>query len=197
MSADPQPTPTPAPTPAQPPTVTFYQKNADDFMKAIDQVKTIIARLQPLHPLEADFVRSHLNVPQQFVDTAISIVEQNPELQALKKLDPVKGRDVLQFNQAFRPAFDKVIAVAEALKDTMDSGYADTAAESLQFYAILKPMARDAGSADLVVHVNNLKRDLGRRGRPKKTDNAEPAPAPPEPTTTQPQEGKTKAAKSA
>jgi hypothetical protein len=189
MSADPQPTPTP--TPEQPPTVTFYQKNADDFMKALDQVKTIIARLQPLHPLEADFVRSHLNVPAQFVDTAISIVEQSPDLQALKKMDPVKARDVLQFNQAFRPAYDRVIAVADALKDTMDTGFAEAAAESLQFYAILKPMARDAGSAELVVHVNNLKRDLGRRGRPKKTEKAEPTPAPTTPGTAPQQDGKT------
>lgn len=168
-------------TPAPTPTTTFYQKNADDFMKALDQVTQIIPKLDLLHPLEADFVKTHLNVPPQFVDTTISIVEQTPELQALKKLDTKATRDALQFYQAFRPVFDKVIAVAQALKDTMDTGFANAAADSFQMYAILKALARDAGagSAALVVHVKNLRRDLGRRGRPAKVDKPEETPATP------------------
>jgi hypothetical protein len=177
----------PAEVTTQTPTVTFYQKAADDFMKAIDAVIPIIPKLEILHPQDADFVKSHLNVPLQFLDTAISVVEQTPDLQALRKMDAKASRDVLQFNQAFRPAWDKVIAVAQAIKDTMDTGLANVVVDSFQVYALVKAMSRDPRSAALVVHLKNLRRDLGRSGRSTKA-SAKPEQPPSAPETPPQQE---------
>lgn len=159
----PEVTPTPTPTP----TITFYQQLADEFMKELDEIAPIIPQLEAAHISTANFVRSHLNVPNEFLATALAAVEQTPALQAVNKLDVLAARDTLQFIEAFRPVLDKVSAFANALKFTIASRKASLAADSLQIYDIAKGLARDPGSAALASVVANLKRDLGRRGRPK------------------------------
>ena len=179
------------PTPTPTPTVTFYQKLADDFSKALDEITAIIPKLEITHPATANFVRSHLNVPTEFLATAIAAVEQTPELQGTGKLDVAAARDTLQFIDAFRPIQDKVTAFANSLKFTMASRKATLAADALQVYSIAKGIARDPGAAAVASLVSNLKRDLGRRGRPKGSVAvaAKPAPAPaPSPVTTARQE---------
>jgi hypothetical protein len=154
--------------PAAPsPTVTHYQQLADDFSKALDQIAAIIPKLEITHPATASFVRSHLNVPTEFLATAIAAVEQTPELQGVNKLDVSGARDTLQFIEAFRPVQDKVTAFANSLKFTMASRKASLAADALQIYSIAKGIARDPGAAAVASLVANLKRDLGRRGRTK------------------------------
>lgn len=162
---DPTPAPTPTPTPT--PTITHYQQLADEFSKALDDIASLIPKLEGTHPATANFVRSHLNVPTEFLATAIAAVEQTPELQSVNKLDVVEARDTLQFIEAFRPVLDKVTAFANSLKFTMASRKASLAADSLQIYSIAKGVARDPGAAAVASHVHNLKRDLGRRGRAK------------------------------
>ena len=65
------------PTPTPTPTVTFYQKLADDFSKALDEITAIIPKLEITHPATANFVRSHLNVPTEFLATAIATPGRN------------------------------------------------------------------------------------------------------------------------
>lgn len=190
-AAPPTVEPAPDPTPTPTPTVTFYQKLADDFSKALDEITAIIPKLEITHPATANFVRSHLNVPTEFFATAIAAVEQTPELQGTGKLDVAAARDTLQFIDAFRPIQDKVTAFANSLKFTMASRRASLAADALQIYSIAKGIARDPGAAAVASLVSNLKRDLGRRGRPKGSVAAAAKPGPaPAPVTTAQQEGK-------
>ena len=104
------------------------------------------------------------------------------------------ARDTLQFIDAFRPVSDKVTAFAKSLNDTMASRKANLAADALQVYSIAKGYARDPNSATVAALVANLKRDLGRRGRPKGSVNATKVPPPILPVTAVPEEGGKKAA---
>jgi hypothetical protein len=160
-AADPSTTPSP--------TVTHYQQLAADFSKALDEISALIPQLELTHASTAKFVRAHLNVPMEFLATAVAVVEQVPALVHAGKLDVEAARDTLQFIDAFRPIADKVNAFAKSLNDTMNSRRATLAADSLQIYAIAKGLARDPNSAKVGALVANLKRDLGRRGRPKAT----------------------------
>src|ERR1051326_19458 len=173
------------------PTITHYQQLAENFSKALDEIAAIIPKLEITHPATANLDRSHLNVPTEFLATAIAAVEQTPELQGTGKLDVTAARDTLQFIEAFRPVQDKVTAFANSLKFTMASRKATLAADALKVYSIAKGIARDPGAAAVASLVANLKRDLGRRGRPKGSvaAAAKPAPAPaPSPVTTARQE---------
>lgn len=154
-------------TPTATPTITFYKQLADEFMRELDEIAPIIPQLEAAHISTVNFVRSHLNVPIKFLATAIAAVEQTPALQAVNKLDVLAGRDTLQFIEAFLPVLDKVSACTNALKFTISSRKASLAADSLQIYDIAKGLARDPGSAAIASVVANMKRDLGKRGRPK------------------------------
>jgi hypothetical protein len=158
---------TPEVTPTATPTITFYKQLADEFMRELDEIAPIIPQLEAAHISTVNFVRSHLNVPIKFLATAIAAVEQTPALQAVNKLDVLAGRDTLQFIEAFLPVLDKVSAFTNALKFTISSRKASLAADSLQIYDIAKGLARDPGSAAIASVVSNMKRDLGKRGRPK------------------------------
>src|ERR1043165_5846225 len=149
------------------PTVTHYQQVADQVCKALDDIAALIPKLELTHASTAKFVRSHLNVPTEFLATAIAVVEQVPELSNVNKLDVVGARDTLQFIEAFRPVADKAMAFAKSVTDTISLRKANLAADSLQVYAIAKGLARDRKSGGIASLVANLKRDLGRRGRPK------------------------------
>src|SRR5687767_5818972 len=161
-------TTTPPPvTPTPTPTVTHYQQVAAEFMSALDEISQIIPKLEAIHVSTANLVRSRLNVPNEFLATVTAAVEQVPELQAIQKLDVNAAHDTLQFLEAFRPVRDKVDAFAKNLKYTMDSRKAKLATDSLLTYDVAKGLARDPNSATIASLVANMKRDLGRRGRPK------------------------------
>lgn len=149
------------------PTVTHYQQVAAEFMSALDEISQIIPKLEAIHVSTANLVRSRLNVPNEFLATVTAAVEQVPELQAIQKLDVNSAHDTLQFLEAFRPVRDKVDAFAKNLKYTMDSRKASLATDSLLTYDVAKGLARDPKSATIASLVANMKRDLGRRGRPK------------------------------
>jgi hypothetical protein len=160
----------------QTPTVTFYQQVAERFMKSFDESVQIIPKLEGSHVSTATFVRSHLNVPVAFLATTISSVEQHETLQVVQKLDPITARDTLQYIEAFRPVLDKATAFERNLAFTLNSLKALLVADALQIYDVAKGLARDPASADMAAHVANMKRDLGRRGRPRL--KKPPAPAP-------------------
>ena len=149
------------------PTITHYQQVAAEFMSALDEIAKIIPKLEAIHVSTANLVRSRLNVPNEFLATVTAAVEQVTELQAINKLDVNAARDTLQFLEAFRPVRDKVDAFAKNLKYTMDSRKAKLATDSLLTYDVAKGLARDPNSATIASLVANMKRDLGRRGRPK------------------------------
>ncbi len=143
-------TTTPPTAEAPSPTITHYQQLATEFMAALDEIAQIIPKLEAAHISTANFVRSHLNVPIEFLATATAAVEQTAELQGVKKLDVASARDTLQFIDAFRPVLDKVSAFAKNLQFTLNSRKASLASEALQIYDIAKGLARDPNSATVV-----------------------------------------------
>jgi hypothetical protein len=149
------------------PTITHYQQVAAQFMSALDEISQIIPKLEAIHFATAHLVHSRLNVSNEFLATVTAAVEQVPELQAIQKLDVNAARDTLQFLEAFRPVSDKVDTFAKNLKYTMDSRKADLVTASRLTYAVAKSLARDPNSAVIASLVANMRRDLGRRGRPK------------------------------
>jgi hypothetical protein len=147
------------------PTVTHYQQLAEQFMGALDEIASLIPKLEAAHITTAGFVKTHQNIPNQFLATVISAVEQTPELQSVRKLDVLAARDTLQVIEAFRPVLDKVVAFGKNLQFTLKSRKATLVLDSLQIYDIAKGVARDANSATVASLVDNMQRDLGRRGR--------------------------------
>ncbi|HYO75719.1 MAG TPA: hypothetical protein VE010_04590 [Thermoanaerobaculia bacterium] len=150
------------------PTVTHHQMLADEIIRDLDAIAAKIAGLERRHPSTANFVRAHANVPIEFLATAAAAVEQTPELEAVRRFDVNEARDTLQFIDAYRPVVDKMLDLGRSLKFTLSARRARLAGKSLQIYAIAQALARDPAGAAISPHIANLRRDLGRRGRPRR-----------------------------
>jgi phosphoenolpyruvate carboxylase len=177
------------PAPAQTPTITHYQQIAENLAKAIDDMLALIPSLVEPHPSTTGFVRTHQNVPIEFIATAIAAVEANPELQGPGSFNVTEARDALQFIDAFRPMKDRLNAAARNLSFSIDTRKANAATGALQVYAVAKGIARAPLSTTVASHVSNLRRDLGkaRGGRKKTPTPGTPAPTPaPAPVPTAP-----------
>jgi hypothetical protein len=143
-------------------TVTHYRQIAVDFMKAINDVGTVIPPLDDADVNTRKFIRGHANIPDKFCLTALVAAEQVPELGAVNKLDIGTGYDTLQFLDAFRSALDTADAVIQDLRFRLMARKATLASQALVLYDIAKGLARDPRSAHVAAHVSDMRRDLGR-----------------------------------
>ena len=150
-------------------TTTEYQRLAEEIRRDLAAVTEKIKRLEGETPqLSDNFIRAYVNVPIPFLQTAVSIVDQEPQLQAIRKLDSSRGHDTLQFLDTFRHVHDDVGVLGRILKKILIARKADLAARALQIYAVVRGMARnDPRMAD---HARNLGRDLGPRGAKRKAE---------------------------
>ena len=166
-------------TPPATPTVTYYQQLADQFMRKIDEAAALVPYLEAPHPDTIDFVRGHLNVPLPGLAIMVSHVEQQPEISAVGKLDPVKGRDTLQYAEGIDPAIEKVDILLQKMRFGRNSKVASLTADSQQMYVISRGLARDPGSSHLRPVVASMKEALGV-ARPRRKKKEEPPPALPQ-----------------
>ena len=162
-------------TAAPSPTITHYEQVAAELSIAVETAFASIPGIEAPHPATRDFVRSHQSISNDFIASVIAAVEATPELQNVKKFSVTEARDTLQFIEAFGPIASRLGALARNLKFTMQSRKAKIAADALQTYEIAKGVARDPGSADLVTHIGDMRRTLGR-GRPKTRAKTPPEP---------------------
>jgi hypothetical protein len=148
------------------PTTTHYQQVAITFSAALDEIASDIPKLEEGYITTVDFVRSHLNVPLEFIAVVIAAVEQAPELQRVGVIDPVEARNTLQMVEAFRPIVSKVTAFLKTLELAVNSRLASLGNQSLQMYQISRQVARDPKNAAVKSLHADMKRAFGRRGRP-------------------------------
>ncbi|HEX6096912.1 MAG TPA: hypothetical protein VF432_11355 [Thermoanaerobaculia bacterium] len=144
-------------------TPTFYDKLAGDLMPVLDQITGVIPKMDESEAVTAKSVRSGLFASDAFCADAIDAVEQIAELAASKRLDPVLGRNQLQFLIAFRPVEHKLTAVARRVTHALRAVKSDLAMRSLQVYRLAQGLASDERSPGVSAHVEAMKRDLGRR----------------------------------
>jgi hypothetical protein len=145
------------------PTVTAAEELAARIGDAIDALAALIPRLEAPHPSTASHVRGARTVSREFITSMIAAVEARPEVRILGTFDTDEARDALQFRDAFRPIADRLATLLASLNYTMAARNAKVAAEAMRTYDIMKGMARDAGGAPLVEHLEVLRRDLGRK----------------------------------
>lgn len=146
-------------------TVTYHQDLAAEVIRALDEIERNLPVPTPSRATPPNFVRSHVNIPFDFLGSAIAAVDATPDLQVIHRLDVEHARETLQFIEAFRPVADRVDALQQVLRSALSSSKASLAADALQIYAIAKGFARDLQGTDSAVHVENMRRDLGRTGR--------------------------------
>jgi hypothetical protein len=162
-------------TPLPPsPTITYYQQVADTAMKAMNELLAALPPLETSHPATADFVRGHSNVSLPDLAIVVSHVDQQPRLRVANTLDPVRGRDTLQYAEAFEPLAEKLITAGNALRFTVRARVAELTANAQQTGAVAQALARDPASANLHPISQSIKHALNKK-RSRKKKEATPA----------------------
>ena len=133
---------------------------ADDLNRAIDTVSAELRRQNG----SAGFVRGLHTVPLEFIVDAVIAVDELPHLLAAANFDAADAKAMLDFVGAFRPAVEKMLSLATELTFTMNAWKADAGAGALRVYGILKVLSSDPAAA---AHLEKMRRDLGRAGRPR------------------------------
>jgi hypothetical protein len=174
-------------TTAVSPTITHYQQVSERVSAMIDEVLTVLPKLELPHPTTVKFVRANKSRPIAFLETAITAVGRRADLQAVSRLDVQAGWDTLQLHQALRPLADKLYHFAKKVDYTLDSRLALLGADALQLYYLVKGLARDPERADMLELLADLRRDLGKTAKPKRApkpkDETAAAPATEPPAT--------------
>jgi hypothetical protein len=161
------------PTPA----LNAYEQEVVNLNAAIDALTAQIPELQAPHSTTSKFVRTHLNVPLEFIAGAIGAVTNSPVLQAYNTFDANEGRDALQFISAFQPLLDKVSLLAQNLQFTINERKATVSVKAQALYGMAKQSARDPNNVGMTGHVQLLRDHLGKAGRPRKTKGKTSPPA--------------------
>lgn len=145
---------------------------ADDLGIALDAVA---AELPPRGD-DAGFVRGLHTVPLEFIASAAVAVEELPRLQAAARFDPTDAKEMLAFVAVFRPLVEKMTALATELTFMMNSWKAQVAAGALRTYSVAKAAEDDP---EVAPHAEQMRRDLGRAGRPRTRTRTTRAKTPP------------------
>ena len=149
------------------PTPTYYQQLAAELMNVFEQLNALIPKLEESEGVDGKVFRANLGVPEQFCLTAITAVEQLPELAGGRTFETEKNRNRLQFVEAFRPVFQKGFATLKRVERAVRAAKSMVATESLQVYRVAKGYASDNKSPLIESFAAALKRDLGRKTTPK------------------------------
>ncbi len=170
------------PTPA----LNAYEQVVANLNNAIDALVAQIPELQAPHATTSKFVRTHLNVPLEFIGGAVAAVTNSPVLQGFNTFSADEGRAALQFMGAFQPLQEKVSLLAQNLQFTINERQANISVKAQTLYGMAKQAARDPNNVGLTGHVKLLKEHLVRAKRAKKAAGQTPAPAPGSGTVTTP-----------
>src|SRR5260221_4767724 len=160
------------------PVLTAYEQLVANLNIAIDGLMPQIPQIQAPHATTSKFVRTHRNVPLEFIAGAVGAVNNSPALQASNAFDANEGRDALQFISAFQPLQEKLALVAQNLKFTIDERKANISVKAQVLYGVAKQVARDPSNVGVTGHVKLLKDHLARAKRAKKATAGTPTPAP-------------------
>ncbi|HEY0143804.1 MAG TPA: hypothetical protein VGF48_23150 [Thermoanaerobaculia bacterium] len=135
------------------------------------KVMDLIAKrleLETPHPSTARRVRGARFVPREFVLSMMAAAERRPDLYPLGKFDSAKAREVLEAADAQRLLAERTAMFLASLHYTIEARWAEVAADALHCFRIASILAGDEDRPELAAEVENLKRQLGRKGGRKK-----------------------------
>jgi hypothetical protein len=168
------------PTPTQP----SYAESAQERIAEIRAMRQIIPNL--VIPESKGALRrlaSAASVPRQFVDLAAVAVVNNSALVRAGSQDLAQDSDLTLYAEAYGPVADELEALASFVRHSVTKAKNKVGSGALTTYALAKRLAKQPETADLIPHVDDMSKALGRRGRKAKS---QPAPTPATPVTTDP-----------
>jgi hypothetical protein len=154
-------------------TPTFY---FDEAQALIEEARAMRARVPHLViPSEGDGRRLAPagSVPPQFIERTLVAVRNSTSLERQGGLDPDETRDLMKYAAAFDPLADELEALAHFVRHSVIVARNKAGKDALTTYAVAKVLAGRPETADLLPHVEDMRRALGRTRKGKSKPLAE------------------------
>jgi len=142
---------------------------AADIAKVLDLI-SVRLELESPHPSTAKRVRGARTVPREFVLSMLAAAERRPDMPSLARFKTTRARDVLQSGDAIRLLSERTAMFLASLNYTYEARWAEVVADALATFAIASIAAKDPDQSELAAEVENLRKQLGRKGTKKKKE---------------------------
>jgi hypothetical protein len=141
---------------------------AAEIGKVMDLIAERLA-LETPHASTAARVRGARTVPREFVVSLAAAAERRPDLPVLGQFDSAKARSVLESADAMRVVAQRTAMLLASLNYTIEAQWANVVSDAMSTFSVAGIVAKRPQEAELAAEVENLRRQLGRKGRRKKT----------------------------
>jgi hypothetical protein len=169
--------------------VTPEQSHTDSAQARIEEIRALRQKIPNLViPTSKDAGRRLVvtaSVPKQFVELTAVAVRNNAMLVRSAGQDLAQDRDLTSYAEAYAPVADELEALAHFVRHSISTAKSKVGSSALTTYAVARVLAKRPETADLLPHVDDMGKALGRRGRKSKSKPA-PTPVPPMPVPTMP-----------
>lgn len=161
--------------------VTSEQSHSDSAQARIEEIRAMRQKIPNLVIPTSRGAGRRLSVtasvPKPFVELTTVAVKNNPMLVRPAGQDLAQDRDLTSYADAYAPVADELEALAHFVRHSVATARSKVGSSALTTYAVARVLAKRPETADLLPHVDDMGKALGRRGRKSKSQS-QPAPAP-------------------
>lgn len=150
-----------------------HAEGAKALVEKIRVIRAEIPRFVPEGPGDAKALSTRASVSEQFIESASVAMQASDLLDGSSRTTADALRDAIAFVLAYQAALTEGKAFVRAMTHTLRAAKAAAGGRALDIYAIAQRLAKEVDGAELVPHVEDMRRKL-QRGRRKAT--SEPAP---------------------
>jgi len=158
------------------------QSYADSAFSRIEDIRVMREKIPNLVIPETKGARSRLanaaSVPKEFVELATVAVKSKPVLVRASGQDLAQDKDLSDYAEAYGPVADELEALASFVRHSVTLAKNKVGSEALTTYILAQRLSKRPETADLLPHVEDMTKALGRSGRRKAKAQPAPAPAP-------------------
>ncbi len=155
------------------------QSHTDSAQARIEEIRAIVQKIPNLVIPTSKGASRRLNktasVPKKFVELTAVAVRNNATLVRPSGQDLAQDRDLASYAEAYPAVADELEAQAHFIRHSVAVAKSKVGSSALTTYAVARLLAKRPETADLLPHVEDMKKALGARGRNPKS---KPAPKP-------------------
>jgi hypothetical protein len=156
-----------------------HAEAAKALLDKIRALRTEVPRLIPEIPEESKKLVPKAAVPDPFIESASVSIQAFARLETAADSDAATLRDAFAYAIAYDAVVQELFSFGRTMAHSIRVQRAKAGASALDIYAIARRYSKQKSGAELIPHVEDMRRKL-KRGRRKTTSQPVPDPAAPE-----------------